>query len=61
MIGALAPLKSPYWLGASPVLTLGLGPHRYLGAEAEDLPIAAVRESGARLRRGLLIYEGGQA
>ena len=62
MIGALAPLKVPYWLGASPVLALALGAHRYLGGDAEVLPLPApVADARARLRRGLVVYDGGQA
>jgi len=61
LIGTLAPLAAPYWLGASPVLTLGLGAHRYLGPAVEAPPAPPPVEAGARLRRGLLVYDGGQA
>jgi hypothetical protein len=61
LIGTLAPLAAPYWLGASPVLTLALGAHRYLGPAVEDAPAPPPVEAGARLRRGLLVYDGGQA
>jgi hypothetical protein len=61
LIGTLAPLAAPYWLGASPVLTLALGAHRYLGPAVEVAPAPPPVEAGARLRRGLLVYDGGQA
>jgi len=61
LIGTLAPLASPYWLGASAVQTMALGSHRYLcptvDAPAPALPI----EASARLRHGLVVYDGGQA
>jgi hypothetical protein len=62
MIGALAPLTVPYWLGASPIVTLALGSYRYAGVDAEPLavPFPAAAASGARLRRGLMVYDGGQ-
>jgi hypothetical protein len=60
LIGTLAPLATPYWLGASPVLALGLGPHRYLSPPAEARPPAVRVEEGGRLRHGLLVYDGGR-
>jgi hypothetical protein len=61
LIGTLAPLAAPYWLGASPVVTLALGAHRYLGPAVEAAAAPPPVEAGARLRRGLLVYDGGQA
>jgi hypothetical protein len=61
LIGTLAPLAARYWLGASPVVTLALGAHRYLGPAVEVAPAPPPVEAGARLRRGLLVYDGGQA
>jgi hypothetical protein len=37
LIGTLAPLAVPYWLGSSPVHAIALGSHRYLGPSAEAL------------------------
>jgi hypothetical protein len=64
MIGAMAPLTSPYWLGASPIVTIALGGHRFVGSRADSLspPILAIPdEVMARVRHGLVVYDGGQA
>jgi hypothetical protein len=61
LIGTLAPLAAPYWLGSSPVHAIALGAHRYLGPPAEAPSPALPVEEGGRLRRGLLVYDGGQA
>jgi hypothetical protein len=63
LIGVLASVSAPYWLGSSPLQTMALGAHRYLNpaAEAAPAPAPARVEEGARLRRGLLVYDGGQA
>ena len=61
LIGTLAPLAAPYWLGASPVQAIALGPHRYLAPKTQFTPLAPPVEAGARLRRGFIVYDGGQA
>ena len=63
LIGALSPLATPYWLGSSPLQTIALGAYRYLTIDAEIRPIpqGAPDMEGARRRRGLLVYDGGQA
>jgi hypothetical protein len=61
LIGTLAPLAAPYWLGSSPVHSMALGAHRYLGPAAEAAPAALPVEERARVRHGLLVYDGGQA
>ncbi len=57
-IGVLAPLKVPPWLGASPIGALTLGGRRHVGAELERRLLP--RFMTPRLRRGLMVYEGGQ-
>ena len=55
MIGVLAPLTSPYWLGASPIVTIALGAHRFVGSRADSLPpptLAIPDEVMARVRHG---------
>jgi hypothetical protein len=59
MIGALSPLKVPYWLGAHPLSNLTLGPLRYLGTSIA--PRRAPALPNGRIRHGLVIYDGGQA
>ena len=58
-IGVLAPLKPPSWLGASTVGALTLGSRRHVGATVgcRLLP----RFVSSRLRRGLVVYEGGRS
>jgi hypothetical protein len=59
-IGVLVPLSVPFWLGASPVVRLGLKSHRHVGpALAATTAFMAAAENG-RLRRGLLVYDGGR-
>lgn len=57
-IGVLAPLKPPQWLGSSPIDGLTLGSHRHVGApiKARLLP----RFMAIRVRRGLVVHEGGR-
>ena len=38
MLGALAPMAAPYWLGAKAVGALTLGMFRHLGAAADGMP-----------------------
>jgi hypothetical protein len=57
-IGVLAPLKIPPWLGISPVGALTLGGRRHIGAELEKRLLP--RFIAPRLRRGLMVYEGGR-
>jgi hypothetical protein len=58
-IGVLAPLKIPSWLGTSPVSQLTLGGRRHVGAEIEKRLLP--RFMAPRVRRGLMVYEGGRA
>ena len=63
LLGVLAPAEPPYWLGVTPVKDLTCGTVRHLGADSGH--IAAPRlgpgtETG-RIRRGLIVYEGGRS
>jgi hypothetical protein len=63
MLGALAPLAVPVWLGASRLEPLSLGSLRYL---AETLEPAAPSRLAASLgreqpRRDFVVYEGGRS
>jgi hypothetical protein len=58
-IGVLAPLNIPPWLGTSPIGGLTLGGRRHVGAELEKRLLP--RFMTPRLRRGLMVYEGGRA
>jgi hypothetical protein len=74
ILGALVPTDVPYWLGAETLGQLTLGMTRYLGPQTgpDSVPRspplvpahtrvnARVNAGGARLRRGLVVYDGGQ-
>jgi hypothetical protein len=60
LLGTIAPLAVPYWLGNSPVTTVALNGYRYIGAPLDDAA-AAGAEFAARWRNGLRVYEGGRA
>jgi hypothetical protein len=61
IVGALAPVEIPYWLGASALGPLTLSTHRYLdpGLTTEAPHLRPVLSIG-RIRRGLVVYDGGQ-
>jgi hypothetical protein len=60
IIGALAPMAAPYWLGAKAIGALSLGMFRHL-SPAVDMPAAPrFRAATSRLKHGLTVYEGGQ-
>lgn len=59
MLGALVPNGASHWIGAAPLHQLTLGTLRYLGSGLET-PAAAPRPGG-RIRRGFVVYDGGQA
>ena len=57
------PHHPPAWLGTASVGRLTLGTLRYLGPQtvAAGSPTIAPTLAGGRLRRGLMVYDGGQA
>jgi len=57
LLGVLAPLAVPYWLGAEHVVTLGLGAVRHLGPAVELVGAPRFARESARPR--LTVYEGG--
>jgi hypothetical protein len=60
MLGVLAPLSVPYWIGTMPLQDLELGTLRHLGPAIETAPRFASAADGGRLRRGFLVYDGGR-
>ena len=58
MLGALAPMTAPYWLGAKAVGPLTLGMFRHIGAAA-DMAAPQLQAAAGRLKHGLTVYEGG--
>jgi hypothetical protein len=63
MLGALAPLAAPVWLGASRLDPPTLGSLRYLAAALEPAGPSrlAASFSHEQPRRGLVVYEGGRS
>ncbi len=61
VLGALAPAEVPYWIGVSALGHLALDTLRYVGPTL--MPKAAPRMvpplAQGRLRRGLVVYDGG--
>jgi hypothetical protein len=60
VIGALAPMAAPYWLGAKAVGPLKLGMLRHMGAAVEATSIPRFAAAAGRLRHGLVVYQGGR-
>jgi len=64
MLGALVPTEVPYWLGTQTLGGLTLGTIRYLGPLTGPVAVprsAPTLASNARVRHGLLVYDGGHA
>lgn len=61
LLGALAPMAKPYWLGTKAVGPLTLGIFRHLGAGTEADTAPRVEPGTGRIRGGLTIYDGGRA
>jgi hypothetical protein len=61
VMGALVPSQPPAWLGATTVRRLALGTLRYLGSQTTPAPRIVPDAPLGRLRRGLVVYDGGQA
>ena len=60
ILGVLAPVTPPYWLGAIPVASLSLGALRYIEpADAPDTPSPLPYRTG-RVRHGFVVYDGGR-
>jgi hypothetical protein len=62
LLGALSPVKVPFWLGRSPVETLTLGALRHLNPDSKARPAPKLLR-GAQSdvpAPGLTVYEGGR-
>jgi hypothetical protein len=62
LLGLLAPIETPYWVGAEHVAALTLGAMRHLGPAIETIsaPRFGKRTAPGKVRGGLTIYEGGR-
>lgn len=63
VLGVLAPLAAPYWIGTLPIATLTLGTLRHIVADSlTDAPQLAPSAAQPRsLRGGLIVLDGGRA
>ena len=59
VLGALAPMAAPYWLGAKAIGPLTLGMFRHIGSAA-DAAAPLFRAAAGRLKHGLTVYDGGR-
>jgi hypothetical protein len=61
VMGALAPLAAPYWLGAKAVGPLTLGMFRHVGPAVDAVAPPQFKAATGRIRHGLTVYDGGRA
>jgi hypothetical protein len=62
VIGALAPMAAPYWLGAKAIGALSLGMFRHLGPAVEAVAPPRFQAAPGRLiKHGLTVHDGGRA
>jgi hypothetical protein len=63
LLGVLAPLVPPYWLGATPIKEMTCGTIRYLGADSRVIaaPRLVPGTDDGRAHHGLTIYNGGRS
>ena len=61
VLGVLAPINRPYWLGTMPVAALSLGVLRHIEPMAAPLPLlSSTTVPSGRIRHGFVIYDGGR-
>ncbi|HWV40116.1 PAS domain-containing protein [Pseudorhodoplanes sp.] len=60
VLGSLAPLAAPYWLGAKAMGSLELGMFRHVGGWG-DMDPPRFHAVPGRMRGGLIVYDGGLA
>jgi len=61
ILGVLAPVAAPYWLGAVPVVSLSLGMLRHIGPVNDPVvPSPPPASNNGRLRHGFVVYDGGR-
>lgn len=60
ILGAMAPMATPYWLGARPIGPLTLGMFRHVGAALQQMPVPVLTAAAGRIRHGLMVYDGGR-
>jgi hypothetical protein len=61
VMGALAPMTAPYWLGAKAIGPLALGMFRHVGDPVDSIAMPQLQAASGRVRHGLTVYDGGRA
>lgn len=61
VLGAMAPMAAPYWLGAKSVGPLALGMFRHIGPGVDTIAPPRVVAASGRVKHGLTVYDGGRA
>jgi hypothetical protein len=60
VLGAMAPLTVPYWLGVKAVGPLKLGMFRHVGATVDSMVTPRFMAAPGRVKHGLVVYQGGR-
>ncbi len=62
LLGALTPLRPPYWAGVNPIVDLSLGQYRHLGPAVDVVSAPHFRAVPAEQtdRRGFVLLQGGR-
>jgi hypothetical protein len=61
VMGALAPMAVPYWLGAKAIGPLTLGVFRHIGPVVDEITPPRLQAADGRIKHGLTVYDGGLA
>lgn len=61
LLGALAPISVPYWLGAKAVGPLTLGVFRHVGEPVDAIAAPRLTAAAGRYRHGFTVYDGGRS
>jgi hypothetical protein len=61
VMGALAPMAAPYWLGARAIGPLTLGMFRHVGPAVDMVSPPRFKSAAGRIKHGLTVYDGGRA
>jgi len=61
VLGAMAPMAAPYWLGAKAIGPLTLGMFRHIGPAVDAVAPPRIVAAAGRLKHGLTVYDGGKA
>ena len=61
VLGAMAPMTVPYWLGTKTIGPLTLGMFRHIGPAVDPVAPPRLVAAQGRIRHGLTVFEGGRA